>query len=219
MWVLSARMPRQLVGLSSGQFIAMLWLHLPLELPKCPQGAIHCSCILVNSLPWTGAATCHCNVATRRRNCILHFCPASTSPTPTSLHELARNWSRPPFESTSWSTDVNRRPLRKRRRIVPSATQESSRPVPQQVAPSRLLVNVDLDVDVCSIPQLVMPRASRNQLATVCFKLTNTINWDNFGNLKIITSLHAYSIHAYPLSIFHRFRVIKAAFLPIEVTF
>ena len=51
---------------------------------------------------------------------------------------------------------------------VPSATQESSRPVPQQVAPSRLLVNVD----VCSIPQLVMPRASRNQLATVCVKLT-----------------------------------------------
>ena len=53
---------------------------------------------------------------------------------------------------------------------VPSATQESSRPVPQQVAASRLLVNVD--VDVCSIPQLVVPRASRNQLATVCVKLT-----------------------------------------------
>ena len=29
---------------------------------------------------------------------------------------------------------------------VPSATQESSRPVPQQVAASRLLVNVDVDV-------------------------------------------------------------------------
>ena len=102
---------------------------------------------------------------------------------------------------------------------MPSATQESSRPVPQQVAPSRLLVNLDVDVDVCSIPQLAMPRAYRNQLATVCVKLTNIINWDNFGILKIITSLHAYSIHAYPLSIFHRFRVIKAAFLPIEVTF
>ena len=55
---------------------------------------------------------------------------------------------------------------------VPSATQESSRPVPQQVAASRLLVDCACGCVLCSIPLLVMPRASRNQLATVCVKLT-----------------------------------------------
>ena len=147
-------MPRQLVGLPFGQFIAKLWLHLPLELPKCPQGAIHCSCILVNSLPWTGAATCHCNVATRRRNCILHFCPASTSPTATSLTNPM--WASLRLKQTTFWIRV----LLRRRQ--PSSAQEKTSQAQCRVQPrsrlvlflnkwmaaSRLLVNVD--VDVCS---------------------------------------------------------------------
>ena len=176
MWVLSACIPRQLVGLSSGQFIAMLWLHLPLELPKCPQGAIHCSCILVNSLPWTGAATCHCNVATRRRNCILHFCPASTSPTATSLTNPM--WASSKLRQTTFWIRVlshRRQPSSAQEKTSHSAECNSgivsscSSTSGGAFSPSR---ERGCGCVLCSIPQLVMPRASRNQLATVCVKLT-----------------------------------------------
>ena len=68
MWALpAARMLRQLAETVFWSIHCHAAASLAAGIAHPP--TIHCSCILVNSLPRTS----HCNVATRLRNCILHF--------------------------------------------------------------------------------------------------------------------------------------------------
>ena len=118
-----------------------------------PTGVIHCSCILVNSLPWSSSSRghCHCNVATRSSgtaSCI--STSSSSSFSSSSCYSLQTT------SSTSCSSDISQpssfdgsttRERQRARRTV-SASRDSPHPLPlTQWAPSGwLLVPVSLSL-------------------------------------------------------------------------
>ena len=122
-------MLRQLAGAVFWSIHCHAAASLAAGIAHAPTGVIHCSCILVNSLPWSSSSDhCHSNVATRE----LH--PAFPTWPPADAGGLS---VQPPFTSSSTSCpsditqsssfDVSRE--RQLARTV-SASRESPHPVP-----------------------------------------------------------------------------------------